>query len=321
VRRLTFRDAFASDPWARSVTPSPAESVVEQVEEPPAPIDAPLVEGSEFISKTVANVEPGFTHFLDGAQRSWRAMYHGLLPVTLSHTSAALLRRTDCRLEAPSEESYRGALEAFVPDVGTLSSEVGEILATVPIPVSEEDTGVSVALKTRKSVEERRKARELELVANFTDGRLLVDGGLGEALGCLSEGQDVFGLVKSHQRQYFKSSARQEVILNLKPGERTVAFLRAASPRQGRACYSFYLKMRDQRGEGPMFGLVRIEVPATDVHLAQLDAIAGWVLAERAPVSLPDPRFHVLVYPIHLVEEHLKARQPSEASIRALLGI
>jgi hypothetical protein len=70
-----------------------------------------------------------------------------------------------------------------------------------------------------------------------------------------------------------------------------------------------------------MFGLARAEMPAEGRYLEMADEIAGWILTERCPLSLPDPRFDVLLYPIHLVELHLKARQPSDAAIGGLVGL
>ncbi|HEY0866977.1 MAG TPA: hypothetical protein VGE01_06355 [Fimbriimonas sp.] len=323
-RRPTLRDLFADDPMARIVSPSaPADADLgaELTEAPPPAEDAPLAEGGTFDAKPVPVLEPGFTHFVDGAQRSWRAMFHGMYPVTLAHTSAALLRRMDRQVEPPSASNYRGGLEAYVPAVEGLAEKLRQIAPTASIPVAEDDTGLAIALRMKKEIEAKRKEREMELCEGFRDGRLLVDGGLGEVMERVDEETELVGLVKSHQRQYFKSRDRQLTILNLKEGERTAMFVRESTGRQGKACYSFYLKLREGQGQGPLFGLARVEVPATERNLRQADAIAGWILAERAPLSLPDPRFHVLLYPIHLVEEHLKARQPSEAAIRGLLGI
>lgn len=171
-----------------------------------------------------------------------------------------------------------------------------------------------------EAIEKRRVAHENELALTFQDGVLMIDGGIGEVLQSLAD-CTIVGLVKSHQRQYFRSVQRRNMVLNMRAGQRSSVFLRRASHKQGDKAYSFYLKLRDGANEPPMFGLARIELPAQPRYLDMADEIAGWVLVERTPLSLPDPRFHVLPYPIHLVEEHLKARQPSAAAIRGMIGI
>ena len=37
-----------------------------------------------------------------------------------------------------------------------------------------------------------------------------------------------------------------------------------------------------------------------------MDEISRWVLAERAPLAKPDPRWPAMIYPIHYVERVLK---------------
>jgi hypothetical protein len=105
------------------------------------------------------------------------------------------------------------------------------------------------------------------------------------------------------------------MVFELKTGQRSSIFHR------GKTRYSFYLRTRSEPHTEPLFGVVRIEIPAEQEFLDQADVIAGWVLAETCPLSLPDPRYHVLPYPIHVLEMHLKARQPSDARIRGILGI
>jgi hypothetical protein len=108
--------------------------------------------------------------------------------------------------------------------------------------------------------------------------------------------------------------------LDLKPGQRTPVFLRERNQQQGKEANSFYLRLFDCSGQSPLFGLIRVEMPSSSTLLARVDEICGWLLAERDPLSLPDSRYDRMLYPIRLVEQHLKARQPSDAAIRAILG-
>jgi len=54
----------------------------------------------------------------------------------------------------------------------------------------------------------------------------------------------------------------------------------------------------------------RADLVIANARAGRADAISGWLLAERAPLATPDARFDRLLYPIHQVEEYLKARAP-----------
>ncbi|MBI3722233.1 MAG: hypothetical protein HY248_06735 [Fimbriimonas ginsengisoli] len=321
----TFRSVFGGDPDIRIVAPTMRsdddfEAFAKPVSESTA-LDAPVVEGVSFEVRDVPAVEAsGFTHFLDGAQRAWPVMYHGLNPVRIAHTSAAMLRRTDREVEAPTERTWEGGLAVYaVPEIAArVPSDVGP----VPIKLDEDDnTPIKVGDKIRKAIEQRREGIEVALAAGFdNDGWLLIDGGIGRPLDRNPGLRQVAGVVKTHARQYFKSAERVAKILSMREGQRTSVFLREADPAQGHEVYSFYLKLHDSESQGPLFGVIRVEIPPLPESLARADEIAGWLLVERAPLSLPDRRYDRLLYPIHLVEMHLKARQPTDAAILGRIG-
>ncbi len=50
---------------------------------------------------------------------------------------------------------------------------------------------------------------------------------------------------------------------------------------------------------------MRVEAPR-DTPPETVDEITRWVLAERAPLAKPDPRWPAMIYPIHYVEKLLK---------------
>jgi hypothetical protein len=54
-------------------------------------------------------------------------------------------------------------------------------------------------------------------------------------------------------------------------------------------------------------GLVRVQVSPDNGAPATADSISRWLLAERAPLSTPDPRWDRLLYGIHSVESYLRA--------------
>jgi hypothetical protein len=183
-----------------------------------------------------------------------------------------------------------------------------------------DDTEVTVRQRIANAISARREDRETEIARKFRDGWLLIDGGIGKALERIPEGVQMVGVVKSHQRQYFASKERIRTILDLKPGERTPVFLRERNMQQGKEANSFYLRLFDSEGQGPLFGLIRVELPTAASFLDRVDEICSWLLAERDPLSLPDARYDRMLYPIRLVEKHLKARQPSDSAIRGITG-
>jgi hypothetical protein len=101
------------------------------------------------------------------------------------------------------------------------------------------------------------------------------------------------------------------VVLALAQGERSTAFRVSVGRRAPVA--SWYLRLRDPRGRDPMWGLVRLEArlpdPAEspDDLARRYDAASRAVLAEAAPLALPDGRWDKMVYPIRDCEQFLKA--------------
>ena len=72
-------------------------------------------------------------------------------------------------------------------------------------------------------------------------------------------------------------------------------------------------RLRDPAGRDPMWGLVRVEAALPDAADApalltrRADAISRALLAEVAPLALPDARWDKMVYPIRDCEQFLKA--------------
>ena len=95
------------------------------------------------------------------------------------------------------------------------------------------------------------------------------------------------------------------LVLGLREGERTTA-VGLSSPRRNPVA-SWYLRLRDAGGRSPLFGLVRVEVAREGDLTARADLVSRWLLAERAPVALPDQRWDVMVYGIRECEQYLSA--------------
>jgi hypothetical protein len=93
---------------------------------------------------------------------------------------------------------------------------------------------------------------------------------------------------------------------------------------------SWYARLRVIKHGPPTQGLVRIEVmPEVLPNKGSadrwgqedslvIDAITQAVLRERIPTSLPDKRWHNLIYPIHMCEEYLRSMVFPHETIRHL---
>ena len=112
------------------------------------------------------------------------------------------------------------------------------------------------------------------------------------------------GVVKSHRTLYVDGGALATV-LALAEGERTTAFT-VSSPRRAPVA-SWYLRLRDAASRDALWGLVRVEVAIDGATTERCDLVSRWLMAERSPVALPDPRWGAMAYGIRLTEEYLRA--------------
>jgi hypothetical protein len=319
----SLREHFSGHPTVRVLPPAPRYQDIGDFtaasEAIPAE-DALLTTDPVFKSTSVRVAQTsGFSHFLDGSQRTWPVGYIGMGPMFLAHTSAAILRREMREVLPPESDFYSGGLELYVPSFEEYEAPPNLECRTVGTGMG--DTEMSLTQKIWNAISARREDRETELARRFRHGMLLIDGGIGKVLEKLPDGVGVVGVVKSHQRSYFASPDRVQIIMNLKAGERSSVFVRPQNKIQGKEAYSCYLRLFDSEGKSPMHGLIRVELPPRAEMERRVDEICGWLLLERGPLSLPDARFDRMLYPIRLAEQHLKARQPSDASIRAILGV
>ena len=128
------------------------------------------------------------------------------------------------------------------------------------------------------------------------------------------------GLIKSVARPEFVGKD-VGMLLDLEPGMRTTSFVPdwqlRRDPSEQRT--SWYLRMwPQQRGADALGSLMRIEAHR-DTSPEKVDEISRWILAERAPLAKPDPRWPAMIYPIHYVEKILKPLvQGSERSYSRL---
>ncbi len=271
--------------------------------------------------------EPLVAAFLDGVQRSRVVGYLSGSPLIYASVAAAVRERVARRLETWREPSVRRALYA---SRGKLGETAWNQLVDSGVPVVDITADVAgeaipvhpLALRARALdlVALEREGLERRLAAEWcrSESRWLwIDGGVSGNLA-VDERATAFGVVKSHTTLYGSGDC-VESVLALREGERSPAFLVGHRPR--RAVASWYLRLRTAAGGDPLHGLVRVEIsPPADMldpeHItddarnrltAHCDRLSAGILTERAPLSLPDPRWDTLTYGIHACEMYLDA--------------
>ena len=287
--------------------------------EPPRLVKAPVIEGGVLRPRRVlGEPEPHFAAFLDGTQTSVVLAHADGIPIVYGTVAAVVRVRRNRRLSTWSRPIVRRRLYAplamLSPGWSTALHELGvdvkdttpslEPGAALPHPYTLRDAAIHEVQAHREEAE--RELAERWCIHERTP--LFIDGGIsGSERVAVSE--CTVGVVKSHRTLYAEGDALQ-TIFRLRPAERSSVF-RVTSPRRMPVA-SWYLRVRDAAGHDPMWGLVRVEIadpkrveePAVG---ARADTVSRWILAESAPLSLPDARWDKMVYGIHDCEEFLRA--------------
>lgn len=302
--------------------PGGGEPTLELLSAPAEParlISAVIMEGGAMRAHRVSDgpVE-GFVAFLDGTQASRVVRYTATGAPIVHGTVAAVIRdRRNRRLYTwlHRVEQRLYASRRHLPSTLWAALE-GTSLALRDI--SEPDEGATPTehpLALREAAIHRvQKDRELaeQLLALEWCRReqrpLLIDGGIS-GTDQVAHASCVVGVVKSHRTLYAEGDALT-TILALRRAERSSVF-RVTSPRRATVA-SWYLRMRDPRGHDPMWGLVRVEVAHPErvdepEVGARADEVSRWILAEAAPLSMPDSRWDKMVYGVRDCEEFLRA--------------
>jgi hypothetical protein len=282
---------------------------------PPRLEVAAAIEGAALAAREVGRPVSGFAAFLDGIQRS-RLVLRGRDGTPVVHGAAAAVvrvRRDRVLKTWPPGPRIHGAL--YVPLALLDAREREWLRAASPDLVDTLEGGDPPVARhphellalARDAVRRRREAVEIALAEAWCEsaepGPLFVDGGISGAPRAALSALAV-GVVKSH-RTLYATPETLGVVTELAAGERTTAF-EIRSPHRTTVA-SWYLRLRDAHGRDPFFGLVRIEVARESWNSARADEVSRWVLAERAPVSLPDRRWSTMAYGIRDCEEYLRA--------------
>jgi hypothetical protein len=282
--------------------------------EPPRVIDAQVVEDATVRTRRVPGAPvAGFAAFLDGAQHSQCVAQDGVAPIVAGQVGAVVRLRTDRRLStwrsartvirlyAPLAYTPRAMWEEFFGREAVVDTSIPDEQGVVPPPHP-----TLLLERARQAVQHDRERVERELAHAWCAAEtrpLFVDGSLAES-ETLATSPFAVGVVKSHRTLYADGDALFTV-LSLAKGERS-SVIRIA-PRGRSSVLSWYLRLRDNAGHDPMWGLVRVEAAITDRVTERADEVSRWILAETTPVAMPDARWDKMAYGILNCEAYLKA--------------
>ena len=242
--------------------------------------------------------------FLDGVQRSEVVAYAGAQPLVLAEIAAAVRERRGRQLRTAIELRRR----LLVGRSGALAAAGGVPDGCEPL-VLPDDGPVHPVRDMRAAARQIDRARgNLELQAGDryragSDAWLVVDGSLGVSPGWAAD-ERMIGVVKSHATLPFDGEALERY-LRLPQGSRSSIFAPAGTVAP---VHAWALRLWPWEGRDRLHGLVRIEVAPRRGTTGSADILSRHLLAERVPLSAPDPRWDRLLYGIHAVEQFLRAR-------------
>ena len=276
-------------------------------------------------------------YFLDGVQSSREIGRIGMSPVIVSTVAATIVNRCGRRFSRLPMESPPVVVQAVIlprsaGDAGVnafwnllLAAGFSELdpeeVPTTPhlvldsaeyIAEADPSDYVGMREKARGRIRSLRERLEGGLLKRWegddrvldSDDWIAVDGQLQDLP---ESSRRAIGLIKSVARPEFVGRD-VGMLLDLEPGMRTTSFVPdwqlRRSPGDHRT--SWYLRMwPPQPGADALGSLMRVEAPR-ETEPDQVDEISRWILAERAPLAKPDPRWPAMIYPIQYVEKILK---------------
>jgi hypothetical protein len=323
LRRVQRRLAGLMDGAGLDVdTVPPLEALHVTAGDPPRLRDAPVIEGHGMrVFRVDGDPTTGFGAFLDGTQTSRPIGYCDGLPIVVGTVAAVVRERRNRRhvtwARGPLVERRVYAPVAFLrgvicdalrddalPLVDTSQAdEQGERPNAHPLSLHER------AVHFVQADRERVERQLAESWCRTEHAPLFVDGGI-QGSELVASSSCVVGVVKTHRTLYVEGDAVR-LVLGLRAGQRSSVF-RIAAPRRAPVA-SWYLRLRDPAGRDPMWGLLRVEAAdrapdeTPEALGARVDRLSRWILAESAPIALPDGRWDKMVYGIRDCEQFLRA--------------
>lgn len=314
--------------------PTQAEQIelLAQAQQPPVEDAVASLKVVEHATMQAVPVRPvshpnALRHFLDGIQRQRILYYEGVVPVFYAYLSAVVRSRVDrrmCCLQEGSPLQQRDALYAPLRyvDVEGLrqhgiplrDTEPGEPLPSHPALIQQAANRIS---NDRELLERELAQQWLHwLREQGSEDWLVVDGGIAEIADTMPD-VHLVGLAKTSTGvERALTPEQMQVVYSLRKGERSSVFAitRAGQP----AIYSWFVRLHDPTKGSLLYGLLRVETPASESLLVHVDTVSAWLLEDRVPLSVPDTRYDRLLYPMRDCEQYLRALAPSAAQLEAL---
>jgi hypothetical protein len=286
---------------------------------------AQIVEGSSLRAVKVPDFtrhsRSGFEAFLDGTQQMRVVGHHRGTPIVFATVAAGVRVRVNRRLITWGQEPPRVERKIYLPlrflppladalnDGREMARDNWEIVDTSTADKNGEYPNQHPAVlqerATRAVDRERDRLEDMfaEAWCSRAEAPLFIDGGISRSERVASSSCAI-GVIKSHRTLYFDGDALGN-LLSLKKGERTSVF--RVSPRSRNSVMSWYLRVRNEGGHDPLWGLVRVEIAECERPGDRADEISRWVMAEATPLALPDGRWDKMSYGIRDCEEFLRA--------------
>jgi len=242
--------------------------------------------------------------FLDGVQHSEVVGYAGSSPIVVASVAAAVRERNG-RILATRIVRRRDLVigRQAALDAGGM---VLEQLERIELPDTEPPHPIRELAQAGAALDDARGSLEVAVgvaYRNESRGWLVVDGSLAESPVWAADARMV-GVAKSHASLPF-DGANLEAYLRLPQGHRSPIF--APASRRLAPVRAWAVRLWPWEGKDLLHGLIRVEVAPINGTPGMADRISRWLLAERAPISAPDPRWDRMLYGIRSVEEFLKA--------------
>jgi hypothetical protein len=298
LRRVVASKGFTPATWIPAASEGrPPEAMIRP---------ARVIERGPFAARPVGVPEPwpGMVAFLDGTQRYEVMSYASITPVVVAEVAAAIMERRERRLQLALEGRRR--LVIARPSVLHTLGDLLDGHETVALPEDHPAHPVQEFQLARRIVDQARGRLEVEIGHRYREHSsawLIVDGSLTDSPLWACDPR-MLSVAKNHATLPFGGEDLQQY-LHMPAGSRSPLF--APPGNEIAPVYSWGLRMWPSEGRDTMHGLIRIEAAPTDQTVSTVDQLSRWLLAERAPVSTPDPRWDRMLYGLGAVEEYLRS--------------
>ena len=267
---------------------------------------ATLLEGDRVEAREVGEPAgwPDPVAFLDGVQHSEVVGYAGASPIVVGSVAAAVRERAG-RVLATRLVRRR---DLAIGRRAALDNAGSALHGFERIELSDSDPPhpIRELAQAGAALDDARGALEVAAGIAYRDESrnwLVVDGSLAES-PVWARDPRLVGVAKSHSSLPF-DGADLEAYLRLPEGHRSPIF--APASRRLAPVRAWAVRLWPWEGKDLLHGLIRVEVAPVNGTPEMADRISRWLLAERAPISAPDPRWDRMLYGIRSVEEFLKA--------------